>query len=87
MSWFLLDARQGRIENTKKAWTKRRKTLSKYIYEFDSKYKYVDTVWFHNIIEHPNTVLNMICSIIGKTWIPKEYPKHEPRDLNIFPFI
>lgn len=86
-SWFLLDVRQGRIENTKKAWLKRKRTLGKYINEFDNKYKYVDTIWFHNLLEHPNTVLATICSIIGRSWTPVDYPKHHHRDLNIFPFI
>lgn len=87
MSWFLLDVRQNRVANTKKAWLKRKRTLSKYIYEFDLKYKYVDTIWFHNILEHPNTVLSMICSIIDKPWTPIDHPKHVQRDLNIWPFV
>ena len=86
-SWFLLDVRQNRAANTKKAWLKRKKTLRKYISEFDTKYKYVDTLWFHHALKHPNTVLAMICSIIGKPWTPVEYTKHVQRDLNIWPFV
>jgi len=86
-SWFLLDVRQNRVANTKQAWLKRKRTLSKYIYEFDNKYKYIDTIWFHNIIEHPNIVLSMICSIIGKPWTPVDFPRHVQRDLNIWPFV
>lgn len=86
-SWFLLDVRQNRVANTKKAWLKRKRTLSKYVYEFDNKYKYVDTIWFYNLLEHPNTVLSTICSIIQYPYIWQDFPKHEPRDLNIFPFI